>query len=132
MYEFLDSLDGLYTSSAQGGNQRRIHSTSLGSPELAPDGAYLYYEHGTQIWRIPAVQDSFNSAAAEQVTNDPNGAFNPSVSYIQNRLAYQAGNGSGIYITSGSGGVSRHIGAPGWHDADWEPTDSALAFKSFG
>ena len=134
-FEFYDSLEGFYVLDLSSDAMRRIVPRGLGNPELSPNGSALFYDREGQIWRMPAQGDSFDLDSEVQVTSSPSGAFAASVSYSNTRLLYYvggAGLGSGIYITSVDGGAARHVGGLGWHDPDWQPSDRAFAFTSYG
>jgi len=128
VYEFADSLSGLWTVNTDGSNLRRLSNGYLSDPDWDHSGTQLAYQKGGNIWMTAATDSGLISGSEFQLTLDGN-SFAPSWRPDDQAIAFSVNGGSeaGAYVVTRDA-AQRRVGAPGWAFPDWSPHGDSLVF----
>jgi|GEM_PF-302282 len=88
-YEFYEDSAGFWVINADGSNQRRVLPYGLGEPDWSPDGKWIVFEWGSQIYKIRVVGDSLDISSLTQLTTEGRNFF-PSWSPDGEWIAYDS------------------------------------------
>ncbi|MCD6099953.1 MAG: PD40 domain-containing protein, partial [Candidatus Marinimicrobia bacterium] len=124
---------GIWAIDADGSNMRLLIRGRGDSPELSPDGEWLVYEEGGQIYKARYIDGLVDTSKIIQLTTVGRN-FYPAWSPDGKWIAYDSkvdnpGGGYSIWIMD-SDGSNKRMSAPG-RMADWSPDGKYLIFIGF-
>jgi Tol biopolymer transport system component len=129
VYDFADSLSGLWTVRSDGSGLRRLTSGYLWEPTWNRQGTRLAFVLSGDVWTVAGTDTGLDIASASRLAPS-GGAVYPSWRPDGKQIAFSANGGiyGRIYIVNSGGGTPREVGEPGWAFPDWSPQGDSLVF----
>jgi len=132
---------GLWAINADGSNMRLLlQGMYMGSPELSPDGAWLVYEEGGQIYKVPFVDGVVDTTNIVQLTTEGRNFF-PAWSPDGKKIAYDSDVDDtkfDIWIMSYDGENKKNISQEndsldqgGWRKPSWCPDGNWIIHERY-
>jgi len=122
---------GIWAIDADGTNMRLLLRGRGDSPELSPDGTWLVYEEGGQIYKVPFVDGVVDTTNIVQLTTEGRNffpAWSPDGEWIAYERSVCEGDSTcGVWIISSNGEEKRFIDDYGMYPA-WRPFGKEILY----
>ncbi|QED37386.1 hypothetical protein FK178_06475 [Antarcticibacterium arcticum] len=130
-YKYEEEMKGFYLIDEDGKNKRRILPYELNTPAWSPDGKWIAFSKGAQIFIMPFDGIEFDTSAMVQLTFEGRNFF-PSWSPDGEWIAYNESvcNNNiacGIWLYNLNKNITQHIGQYGNYP-DWHPNSDSVIF----
>ncbi len=114
LYTFNDDSSGYWAINSDGSNKRRIFKNYIGNLEWSPDGQWIAFSSGGNIYKMRFTGDTFDTNSLYRITNHGRN-FNPSWSPDGNKIAYDSDKDSPdgryyIWIMNSDGSNKKNVG----------------------
>jgi Tol biopolymer transport system component len=89
-YSYYADSDGFWLVNRDGTGMHRLTSFELEHPAWSPDGKWIAFSFGGQIFKMPFNGVSFDTTTMVQLTTDPSSHFNPAWNLSGDSLFYDS------------------------------------------
>jgi Tol biopolymer transport system component len=76
-YTYFNDSVGFWLVNRDGSNMRRLTNFELANPSWSPDGKWIAFQYGKQIYKMPFYGAGFDTTKITQLTNVPGSHFYP-------------------------------------------------------
>lgn len=125
-YIFQDSLLGFWMVDSSGNNLHRVMAAFAHEPAWSPDGLWVAFQSGADIYKSPATTTGIDTAGIQRLTfqgvyHGP--AWSPNSTSL---LIYRSDSFGTLYKLWAGGGGPEPVGEYGWREPNWAPAESVV------